>query len=187
MSEFGIVFLASTAASFLPLYWLMTRAWSKTKSKAAPPQPKLGRTPAAREFMGTLRRETISRVDAALAKIASEASEAARDGVTTRLPAATQMRLDDVGQLVASLFPGEATEIYAARTQALARPGAATVIAIQSARRDIVDAMERAITQTATPPAAAAAGTSAAKKRMMRPAPQLAPASPDLADSPAAA
>lgn len=109
-----LMFLLGSAASYFPIYWALTRLLAYRKAKIQSNSVPSADDDARHQFLDCLRREAVTRVDAALNDAAAEVRLFMHD----RNPASRLLDQDALGRLaetrrmVQSLFSADATAAF---------------------------------------------------------------------------
>lgn len=110
MNDALLIFLGATAASFLPMYWLIG-GLVRLRQRTAGTRGVAPRSSAAHrhDFIELLRREAVVRVGATIDAALAEARSAAIENGASRLvmPQSARERLREASRLIGTLFPHE--------------------------------------------------------------------------------
>lgn len=147
-----IIFVAGTAASFLPLYWILSKFARRHPRHAVRRSRSLPVQNGRSEFLDLLRREVIARVavtlDAAIQDL--QMTPAGASTGSAGLSDETRRRLADMSQLVGSLFAGDVRERFERHASLLYRasPGRRATLGDENAA--IVAALQATMPTTTT-------------------------------------
>lgn len=171
MDDWLLIFVAGTAASFLPIYYVFSLFVRRRRWLIAPTISSRGsREVRKAEFLDLLRREALSRIRASLEVAEAEVLGSAGGGRSGNAPSDVTLRqLREIARLVETLFPPSIKSLFDHHVSTLGGASPAARLAAAAANAAILVTIERSVAnapacERATLPAKPAAAAASARE-----------------------